>query len=497
MFNLSSLQNKVGITFRFNGREAINGLNRMESSFNRLKRIIITVVAGKTIKEMANFGKEISLMADRTGISIGKLANLRTSFIAAGDGAKGFEKTIGKINQGLIGLNRGNGWLAGALAPLGISPFGKTADQLLPEIADAAKQQLSLGRSRAEVLDYLINELGISENKAKTMLGGRQALLAEEVRLRQTVGEAQEDSIKNLESLSNSFNDLSAAWDNFKVNVIGKIAPVIQPFIEALTALLRVAGENSGASAVIIGIVGGLISLIAALTTLGQVVGFVKNGLMALGLIKGASVAGGAIAGAAGTAGGAAAGVGAGAAMATGAGIAVGAALIGVIAESIMEGIDILQGNLSGPITRFWQWVDEELFGNLTQKIADIMSWWSHFSATGWVKEKWQDFKDWAVGWYANSRAEMGTAYNPTDIFAKENASGRTKSLFGYTTDKDMIVFTEPVSADSDLLNDAQSGGISIVNHFEGSTFGSDITETESAINESMSSTVLKAVTAM
>lgn len=464
-----SILHKVGILVEFNGKKAEAGLNRMERSFNQFKRVIVTVLGGKMIKEVANFGKEISLMADRTGMSIEKLSALRNVFISAGSGAKGFQATVDKINQGLLGLNRGEGQLAGVLAPLGISPFGKDAEQLIYEIADAAKEQLGIGRSKAEVLDYLTNVIGIDPYMAEQMLGGSQALLSERARLAERVGTLNKESVENLKDFNKSLNDLSATWENFKVNVLGKLVVVLQPIVEITTDLLSILSQYPEVGAMVVGVMGSLLSIMSAMSALrfaGSLFGI------------GGAAAG---AGAAGTAGA----VG-------GASFAVGAALIAAIGESLREIFNWAKtGEMKGIIFDFWEW-----YFDYWGKVFD---WFSNMRETGsnWLRSKWDDIKEWAIGVFANARANIGTAYNSTDIFTKENASGRTKSLFGYTTDKDMIIFTEPVAADSEFLNSTQSAGMSIVNHFEGSTFGSDLEETEQAINESMSTVLSNAVPAM
>ena len=71
------------IKIKYDGKGAEAGIKRMNNAFNALRKIVTFVVAGKMVKDMANFGKEISLMADRTGMSIQKLSALRNVFMSA------------------------------------------------------------------------------------------------------------------------------------------------------------------------------------------------------------------------------------------------------------------------------------------------------------------------------------------------------------------------------------------------------------------------------
>ena len=188
---------RARIVIGANTKSAEEGIRRVTNSFRSLRRFVTTVIAGKMVKDMANFGKELSLMADRTGMSIEKLSALRNVFMSAGSGAKGFQQTIERINSGLLGLRRGESHLAAQLAPLGINPFGKDAGQILEEIADAAKAQLSMGRSRESVLDYLTNVIGIDPATAQKLMEGREAFLKEEARLLGKVGRVSEENNAN------------------------------------------------------------------------------------------------------------------------------------------------------------------------------------------------------------------------------------------------------------------------------------------------------------
>ena len=269
---------KIRYVLEFQGKDAEAGMKRVGNAFNALRKIVTTVIAGKFVKDASRFGKEISVLSNRTGMSVQRLSRLRNAFISAGAGANGFESTIEKINHGLLALGRGETEWATKLYPMGISPWGKTADEIMYEMSDWAKNAIATGTSKEQVLDYLTSVMGIPAEKAETMLAGREAMLAEEARLRDKVGEVTEENKNNLVALNKALNDLNAAWENAKANVIGFMGPFLTKIIDGITYIVQLLGEHEWA--------GSIVAIGAALLSFGGGLSLVSKVLSGLGAIK-------------------------------------------------------------------------------------------------------------------------------------------------------------------------------------------------------------------
>lgn len=284
------------IKISYDGKEAEAGIKRMNNYWNTFRKLVTTVVAGKMIKDVTRFGREMSNLSYRTGMSVERLSSLRNVFIAAGAGARGLEKSIGAIHHGLMALQRGETEWATKLYPLGISPWGKDAEQVNLEIADSIKRMLDMGSiSQEQAIDYLMSEFGKNEKEAKLMLGGRMAILSEEARLREKVGVAQDQNIKNLDNLKTSLDELSASWENAKTNVIGFFSEPLMQGVDALTSLLKYFGDNE-----VIGGIAGLGAILFGIKGSSATAAMLKGALTGTG---GAITAGGVAAGAVGLVG--------------------------------------------------------------------------------------------------------------------------------------------------------------------------------------------------
>lgn len=455
---------RLNILIGANTKTAEAGIKRVTDSFKSFKRIATAIVAGKLVKDMANFGKELSLMADRTGMSIEKLSTLRNIFMSAGSGAKGFQQTVERINAGLMGLKRGESHLAAQLAPLGINPFGKTADQILEEIADAAQAQLSMGRSRESVLDYLTNVIWIDPATAQRLMKGRAFWLAEEARLLNKVGKVSGENDANLTRLNQSLGELNAAWTNMTANIIGFVAPAIIALADGLSYLFKEIGEGNPLA------IGGAVAGTIALSSLTKMLlGWATKTLGGWLFGTGAATAVGA--GTTGV-GSAVAGIGAGT-------LALGAAFIGIITDSIWEIYNYIKsGEMKGPLFAVWNAFWELVFDSFT-------------GAWKWIKEKGKGTWDGIKELYVKARTEAGSAQTFYDFGtegAREEAKRKTRLLFTDPTMDVPVVYGEPLISDEDYEKPVKPEGYTVnnYNHFEGSNFGSDLPETKEAMTDAM-----------
>lgn len=443
--------NRINILATFNGKKALQGINNLERSFNRLKRVVGFVIANKMIKDIANFGREMNLMAERTGMSIEKLSSLRNVFISAGSGAKGFQQTIDRINTGLLGLKRGEGALAAQLAPLGISPFGKTADQILLDIADGAQRQLAMGRSRETVLDYLMNVLGIDQQTASLLMQGRQAFLDEQSRLEEKVGIVK--STENLDALKKAYDELNAAWTNAKTNIMEFVAPILIPILDALSGLVKTLGEEEWA-----GLIAGItVALAGFFTTL-------KAASWVLGLKASidALVAGKA----AGTmAGGVAQGLGS-TAFKTGCMLLLKVcAALGALAVGGMVG----------------KWISEqEWFKDAAEKVGDF------FSGEKFDPNNPEHIKRMIAGYVAKGD------YEKANMLSNYYGFGNVEQLPLKEVGAPEVIYSdEPLVSDEDYERPVSpKGDVIITNHFEGATFGSDLPQTEVMIGDAINTSL-------
>ena len=330
-----------------------------------------------------------------------------------------------------MGLKRGESHLAAQLAPLGINPFGKDAGQILEEIADAAKAQLSMGRSRESVLDYLTNVIGIDQATAEKLMEGREAFLAEQERLRGKVGTGDKHT-EELKELNRALNELDAAWQNAKANIIGYVAPILTAIISSFTDLVHLFGENEWAG-VIAGITAALAGFFGTIKSASWILGL-------LGIKTAATTATGTAIGGLGTAMG-------GVVKA----IALPALLIGIIYDTFSDVYKAIKG---GEMDGIVNSIISALFKPLFEGIGDLL--WnlkekskSAGEKTGeWLKEKWEGAKE----WYYNKRAEFGSAksfYDFGNEAASENAAEKTKGLL-YRPDSGFFV----AYSDEPLISD-------------------------------------------
>lgn len=292
-------ENWIGIGAKFNGKQAIDGIAKLQKSFITLRRIAMTVVGGKIIKDISAFGREMNMMAERTGMSITKLSSLRNAFISAGSGAKGFESVINNIASGLQGLMMGRGDFAAKLGMIGVSPYTaggslKSESQVLYDIADWAKSQR--GRMSKQQLLYQLNTLfGIDTQLGEKLLGGGAAFKKLQEEADKRMGTIDKETTKSLDNIKTKWDELYGAVGNTTDKVVASLEKPLAMILDWSREVVKFAGDK----AVINDTTTGLITLGVGIETLAGAIGGVitgvgalAGGLMGLGVALAAVLAG-------------------------------------------------------------------------------------------------------------------------------------------------------------------------------------------------------------
>lgn len=432
-------QDDVKIQIGANTKQAENAIRRFQSSLMGVAKLVTVGAVAKAFKDMASFGKELDLMASRTGMSVERLSALRNVFMSAGSGAKGFEQTVNRINDGLLSLRRGNPWIAQALAPLGISPFGKDAKQILEEVADAAKAKLSMGESETTVLDYLTSQLGIDQATAEKLMKGRAYLQEEEARLREKTGTIAAENNENLKKLNQSLGELSAAWTNAKANVTGFVSEFLVPLIDKITEFITFLGEHE-----VIGAGVGIGAAVFGPSLLRAALGFIGKGLF------GGLIGAGATTVATGAATGATAAAGGG----------ILATVVSVLSSPVFLGAcAIAIGALIGKWISGMEW-----FKNASEKVGDFF-----YGLFGdkFDPENRDDIKKLIDKQEALGNTEIANALREKYGF------GKREELFPTADKEPQVVYTEePLISDEDYERPiSPSNSTNVEVHMEGSSF--------------------------
>lgn len=455
------LGEKIGITIGANTKQAENAIRRFQNSLKGVAKLVTVGVVAKAFKDMASFGKELDLMANRTGMSVEKLSSLRNVFMSAGSGAKGFQQTINKINDGLLGLKRGNPWIAQALAPLGISPFGKDFKQILEEVADAAKAKLSMGYSETTVLDYLMSQLGIDQATAEKMMKGRVEWQKEEARLLEKTGSVSDENVKKLSKLNQSLGELSASWTNAKANVTAFISEFLVPIIDKITEFITFLGNHE-----VIGAGVGIGTALFGGKLFNAALGFIGKHLFG-GLVGGAAATTAATA-----AGGAATGAAGGGILATVVSILSSPVFLGACALAI--------GALIGKWLSGLEW-----FKKGAEGVGDFFH---NLFGTKFDPNSREDIKRLIDKQEAMGNTELANALREKYGF------GKREELFPTTEQQPEIVYMdEPLISDEDYERPIMPPVTQNVEfHMEGSTYnGASIGE----VMDSMTNTVTPKIT--
>lgn len=260
----------MGITLGFNGKQALSGLAKTKRSFLSLKRIVTGVIAGKMVRDMAQFGRDFGLMADRTGMSVQKLSGLRNAFISAGSGAKGFERTINNINDSLQGLALGNGEGAARLAMFGVTPYTsggriKEPDEILYGLADWAKRQK--GRlSKEQILYRFRTLLNIDDELGRKLLDGAESFRKFREGASQRMGEIDGNTQKRLDNIKTKWDELGGTISNTTAKIVADLDKPLGKMLDWSREIVKTAGDYPKVGAAVIGGVT-LTSVIAGLSS--------------------------------------------------------------------------------------------------------------------------------------------------------------------------------------------------------------------------------------
>lgn len=255
----------AGIRIRFDGKSALAGLDKTRKSFLSLKRVILTTLAGKVVRDMAQFGRDFGIMADRTGMSVQKLSGLRNAFISAGSGAKGFERTINNINDGLQGLAMGSGEQAAKLAMFGVSPYTaggrlKQPDEILYGLADWAKKQK--GRlSKEQILYRFRTLLNIDDELGKKLLDGAESFKRFRDEASKRMGEIDRGTQRKLDDVKTKWDELGGAVTNTSAKVVAEFQGPLSGVLNWTRELVKLAGEFPKTTGAVVGGVGVLAGL--------------------------------------------------------------------------------------------------------------------------------------------------------------------------------------------------------------------------------------------
>ena len=287
----------MGITLGFNGKQALSGLAKTKKSFLSLKRIVTTVIAGKMVRDMAQFGREFGLMADRTGMSVQKLSGLRNAFVSAGSGAKGFEKTINNINNSLLGLSLGNGEGAARLAMFNVSPYTaggriKQPDEILYGLADWARKQKGK-LSEEQILYRFRTLLDIDDELGRKLLDGAESFRKFREGASERMGEIDENTQKKLDGIKTKWDEFGGTISNTSAKIIANMEQPLNKMLDWSSEIVKFGGDNPEIGAAVVGGVT-LASAISGLTAVfggaSLAVGTLTAGLSALALALGGLV---------------------------------------------------------------------------------------------------------------------------------------------------------------------------------------------------------------
>lgn len=256
----------------FNDKEFQAGIKRLFKSFDGIKKK--TNIFNKFLKfagfagftkmaiDAAQFGKSMSLLAERTGIAVDKLTSMRTAFSALGASAKSVDNLLDNITSGLARLSSGNGEFASKLSAMGISAWNnkgniKQANEVMGDLANWTKSQLAMGRSMSEVSTYLKDNFGIEQEMVNQLALGRAGMEAEIAKQNNRTGTVSGSEIANLESLNKSLSTFKTTIGVLVNKIMAGLAPAIEFFADLFTIIARevqdIFGELFGAFSDVIG----------------------------------------------------------------------------------------------------------------------------------------------------------------------------------------------------------------------------------------------------
>ena len=194
--------------------------------------------AFKLARETAQYGDELAKTADRLGVNIDALEQLRFAAERSGVGQATLEMSLQRMTRRLAEAAKGSGEAKGALAQLGLSAKSLAAqepDKAMEAIADAlagVEDQSEKVRLAFKFFDSegvaLLNLLGNGAGDVRA--------LREEFEL--LSGGLTKEDARAAEVFSDRLTDLQTVVQGLRLQIGARLMPVIQPMIEAFTEFL-------------------------------------------------------------------------------------------------------------------------------------------------------------------------------------------------------------------------------------------------------------------
>ena len=215
----------------------LKGIEKPVKSINNLFGKMLKVAGFTGFAKMAfdaqKLGRELGLIANKTGIAASKISKMQNAFAATGGDAKGLTNVLTRITSGLARLSMGSGEMASKLSAMGINAWDssgrvKTSDVVLGDIAEWTKGQLDMGRSMQEVSQFLQDNFGITQDLANQLALGRGGFAKYQAELAKKTGSLEESEISNLQSLNASLARLKQTVVVLSEKLMAGLAPAIE-----------------------------------------------------------------------------------------------------------------------------------------------------------------------------------------------------------------------------------------------------------------------------
>lgn len=228
------------------------GLDKIGEAFGEVGKSVkelglhfleLGAVVGESIHlviEWAEQGDKLAKTADRLGLSVDALAQLR---FAAGKSGVEVEELDGALET----LSKGVGQ-----AKAGTGRFAS----FLSKVSPALLHQVKAAKSTEEAFDLMADAIAKVQDPAKrtalamaafgnakiinTLKGGSKSVEERKKEYLELAG-SQETAARSGEGLIDSTKDLGAAWDGIKATIVGGVGPVLQ---DLFTRLAKWLGEH-------------------------------------------------------------------------------------------------------------------------------------------------------------------------------------------------------------------------------------------------------------
>lgn len=199
----------------------------------------VAVGAVAAITEMALSGAELvhslSIISQKTGISIGDLQGLQAAGATVGLSLDAMVIGFRKFDQALLGMGKGGGAAAVVLRNLGVTAMDNK--EALNQVADAFSKMEDGPRKAADAV-ALFGRAGL--NMIPFLNKGREGL-AEFNKLVEEYGpKIGKDAVEANEHYLVSQVKMGLAWDAMKVSLVSGVLPVLTAVISALAEIPKV-----------------------------------------------------------------------------------------------------------------------------------------------------------------------------------------------------------------------------------------------------------------